>query len=471
MGETAASLRRRADDLVRQKRYAEAATLFRREAAIYRARGDLNGAKVEETKADRYGSDLRLFVHRPDLPTPAGTTPLAKWEPAYGCYLGAFIDRDERLGRPFVDENFQSHRDPDDFARAVGKKHASVFCYLAYGRPFPARWVERLKRQNVAPHLAWEPQDLGAMRDDAYLRRFADDAARADCPIFLRFASEMNGDWTRYGGDPLRYKTAWGIVQRVMADRAPNVALVWCVNAIPEAPIARFYPGDAFVDWVGVNFYSVPFFDNDPRRSGEWANPADALRYVYARYAARKPIMVCEYGASHVSSVDHRDRSGWAGAKIAQLYAALPRLFPRVKLIDIFDMNNLRHARPGRQLNNYSVTDSAFVRDAYARAIAPPYFLSEVGDKTTPAPIMPLAPQNLIVPRGTLRVSAWARCYSARFAVRYALDDRLVAVISEPGPREVDVALPTPGPRRLSAALLDEQNKVVVRKEFRLIVR
>jgi hypothetical protein len=46
-------------------------------------------------------------------------------------------------------------------------------------------------------------------------------------------------------------------------------------------------------------------------------------RHVYRLYAARKPIMVCEYGASHLSKVDGRARPAWAGEKIAQMYAAL----------------------------------------------------------------------------------------------------------------------------------------------------
>ncbi len=201
--------RRRAEQYVKQGRYAEAADAYRREAAIRRREGDLNGAKVEEGKADRWSSEIRLFAHLPGSSPTAAPARLAWWEPPHGCYLGAFLDRDERLGEPFRDENGQSHRDPAAFARLTGKKLASVFCYLAYGRRFPSRWVARLRAQGVAPYIAWEPnRGLDAVQDDAYLRGFADDAARAGCPV-LRFASEMNGDWTRYGGDPLRYKTKW----------------------------------------------------------------------------------------------------------------------------------------------------------------------------------------------------------------------------------------------------------------------
>lgn len=470
--QTAAGWRRRAEQFVQQNRYAEAADAYRREAALYRRQGDDNAALVEESKADRWSSEVRLFIHTADA-TPLGASlPLAKAEPPYGCCLGAFLDRDERLGPPFQDENGQTHRDPAAFGRRTGKKLASVFCYLSYGQPFPARWVARLRAQNVAPHIAWEPNNgLESVQDDDYLRRFADAAARADCPVFLRFASEMNGDWTRYGGNPLRYKTKWGLVHQVMARRAPNVAMVWCVNAIPEKPISLFYPGDAYVDWVGINFYSVPFYDNNPARSGEMANPADRLRFVYRQYAARKPIMVCEWGASHVSAVDNRDRSAWAALKIAQLYAALPRLYPRVKLIDIFDNNNLAHARPGRQLNNYSVTDSPRVEEAYARAVKSDYFLSDIGARrAVPTPIVALA-DGFRVARGMMTVSVWARCYVPRFTVRYTLDNREVFRSDTPGPFQADLALNQTGTHTLAAEVLDDKKRVAARQERKLVVR
>ena len=133
-------LRRRAEQALAQGRFGEAAALFRREAAQFRRQGDFGAAKALELRADRWSSDLRLFVHGHAFrPRYLRRQPLARYEPAYGCYVGAFIDRDERLGAPFLDENWQSHRDPEAFARRTGKKLASVFCYVSYGQRCPSR--------------------------------------------------------------------------------------------------------------------------------------------------------------------------------------------------------------------------------------------------------------------------------------------------------------------------------------------
>jgi hypothetical protein len=451
-----AQLRARADALAAQGRYAEAAPLYRQEAALYRKKGDLDAAKVEDQKADRYSSSIVLYAHLTDAPSPPRRI-LAKHEPAYGCYMGGFIDRDDRLGRGFT-SNDQLHRDPSEFARVVGKRPASTFCYLNYGRPFPMGWVNRLKEQGVAPHIAWEPNNgLNDVNYDDYLIRFARDAARAECPIFLRYASEMNGDWTRYSGNPGEYIRKWRTVWDVMRQNAPNVAMMWCVNHIPEKNITAYYPGDQYVDWVGINFYSVPFYNDDLKFPGLRDNPADRIKFVYKTYGPRKPIAVCEYGASRMARVDMADRSAWASKKISELYAALPRVFPRVKMINYFNCNNMQYAAPGRQLNNYSLTDSELVRAAYAAAVRPDYFLEEIGS-SAPTPIVPIGKGIRIRP-GVLMVSAWARCYADQPAVTYAINGQHVATVTDQGGREVILPLHRPGAYRLTATIKDDRGK------------
>jgi hypothetical protein len=406
-----------------------AAVAYRHEAQIYRRLGDPNAAAVEELKAGRYHSEGSLYLHSAGLPP--DPPHLARLEPAYGALLGAFIDRDDQLDSTFMDENWQTHRDPQAFDELVGKKHASLFCYLRYGQPFPYRWAERLRDAGVIPHIAWEPRSLAEVADNAYLNRFADAVSRLDAPIFLRFAGEMNGDWTPYHGNPALYRQKFRLVHQVIARRAPKAALIWCVNSIPEAGIDAYYPGDDAVDWVGVNLYNVLYFDNDRSRPAAHVHPADLLQSIYSRYASRKPIALCEYAASHQAAVDPTPHPEFAITRLSQLYGALPRLFPRVKLVDWFDCNNLRHARPDRQLNDYSLSDDPKILRAYSEAIAPDYFLGQP-NVSPRATIRPLRDGDAV--SGIVTFSGWVRSYLDRPRVYMLVDDQVLYAGDAPGP-------------------------------------
>ncbi len=137
------------------------------------------------------------------------------------------------------------------------KTTLSTFTYKKYGNPFPAAFARELKSVNAALQIAWEPDSLDRVQDDKYLSDFAEAIRKSGIPVFVRFASEMNGSWVPYHGDPLQYRVKFRLVANRIREIAPNAAMVWSPNAIPEKPIDDYYPGSEYVDWVGVNFYSV----------------------------------------------------------------------------------------------------------------------------------------------------------------------------------------------------------------------
>jgi hypothetical protein len=305
-----------------------------------------------------------------------GPASLARFEPARGCYLGAFIEHDEL-----------AHGDFDRFERIVGKRHACYVNYSSYGRPFPSAWVARVAAHGAAAHVGWEPNHgLDEVRDDAYLHGWARAAAACGAPLFLRFASEMNGNWMAYSGNPSLYIEKFRLVYRVMHAEAPNVAVVWCPFSSPRSNIPDYYPGDEFVDWVGVNIYSVFYHNADVNQSGADEDPRWELRAVYDRYADRKPVMICEYAASHESSVMHETVKWFALAKMKALYESLPSEFPRVKCVQWFSWNTLADRAAD---NDYSITDSASITGEYRRLTSGSWFLDTVIGQRRPRP--PLA--------------------------------------------------------------------------------
>lgn len=292
---------------------------------------------------------------------------LNKYEPREGAYLGAYVYQDTLI-----------KGDMTTFNELTDKKHASFFYYVGYGRPVPKNWLEEVKNADAFPHIAWEPNNgLDVVQDDEYLRTFAKDLAAFEGPVFLRFASEMNGNWTVYHGDPAKYIEKWQLVHRVMKEEAPNVMMLWTVFTFPERAIPLYYPGDEYVDWVGVNIYNVVYHNNNLKEPAAHEDPLELLDYVYNLFSNRKPIQISEYGATHYTITDGKEHVDFAIQKISRLYGNLQKKYPRVKSIYYFNVNNLINAPEGRQINNYALTDNEQILGAYSQLVSNPYFLSE----------------------------------------------------------------------------------------------
>ena len=116
-------------------------------------------------------------------------------------------------------------------------------------------------------------------------------------PILLRWGWEMNGNWfawdgTHNGKKPSGYIAAWQRLHRIFrAKGATNVAWVWGPNWNSGPNVGwnhfqHYYPGDAYVDWVGVSGYNF---------AGE--SPHTLFTPIVQAYGKRKPIMLAETAA------------------------------------------------------------------------------------------------------------------------------------------------------------------------------
>ena len=308
----------------------------------------------------------------PETPTPEiSVRPLAKFEPPSGCYIGAFIEND-----------YTVKGDIDAWEQMTRKKHASYFTYVGYGRPFPEEFVEKNKAAGAAPHIAFEPNNgLAEVVDGPYLRAWARDAARARCPIFLRWASEMNGKtWTAYGNDAALYIEKFRMVAQVMREEAPNVAMVWTPFVEPQnysaqSKIDSYYPGDEWVDWVGINTYAVYVNDGDPLRPASQKDILQGLSFIVEKYGARKPIHVSEFAATIYCKGSAADTVDFAIARMNQFYGAIRTQFPGVKAVNWFCWDTIR---ANHRNNNYSIIDDGRALANYRKVVADAHFLAKV---------------------------------------------------------------------------------------------
>ncbi|KAI9335599.1 glycoside hydrolase superfamily [Zopfochytrium polystomum] len=133
-------------------------------------------------------------------------------------------------------------------------------------------------------------------------------------PVFFRYASEMNGNWFLYGQDPAGFKASWirvyNYIKGGLGADANKIAFLWSPNSgynypwpggivYPNAtnpadaariklldtdgdghltgadnPFTPYYPGDQYVDWVGLSMYHYgtewPWYQNVPPKSGDF---------------------------------------------------------------------------------------------------------------------------------------------------------------------------------------------------------
>ncbi len=438
--------------------FQKASENYYRAGELYK-KSDYNAYLVNKMRGDALSSQIELYAYEQAGPSSAK---LAKHEPAHGLYIGAFVEYDAAIGP----------RNVQKFNQMTGKQHAMYFTYHKYGSPFPINWANQVKQAGGAIQLALEPgSGLASVRDDEYLRQFARDCKAFGAPIFLRYAAEMNGPWVKWHGNPQQYIEKFRLVARVMKEEAPNVAMVWTPNSNPQNQIDRYYPGDAWVDWVGVNMYSVRFFNGDVTQPADHVNPLDLLDYVYKTYAARKPIMVAEYGATHYSAAGKQNTTTFSMNKMNMLYHGVKMKYPRVKSINWFSVNTInRSENPERKLNNFSISENSKVLVAYQTMIRDPYFLPSVQSQGE-ANIAPLKNHRMAILQGKTITSvidghAWIKTYDPYISrVEYKLDGKPMSVATQyPFKFKLDPTKLSKGVRKLEVIVFDSKQRKAASK-------
>ncbi|MFA6493851.1 MAG: glycosyl hydrolase [Candidatus Paceibacterota bacterium] len=166
------------------------------------------------------------------------------------------------------------------FEREVGRPDIlAVFIHFGNENSFPSTVIPKTKdRQTLA--IFWEATDYNVSNIDQprfsydailrgdwdpYMRSFAADAKSYGGPVILIPFSEMNGDWypwsgTKNGNTPEKAVLAFRHVHDIFSD-VPNVKIGWAVNHSSHPPtqenaIERYYPGDPYVDYVGVDGFN-----------------------------------------------------------------------------------------------------------------------------------------------------------------------------------------------------------------------
>ena len=356
--------------------YQKAYEAYYKKAQLLKGKGLMEEYFYVLKKANALFSDVEWYTENSSAPA----INLAKYEPTSGVYIGAFIGSESKYKTSAFSWN--NGNEFDDFNAVTEKKHAMYLDYGSYGNDLTESFqtkVSEIKATGGAMQIAYEPGELKSVTREGIVL-YAKELADTKIPIFLRYASEMNGDWVPWGGNPKEYIQNWRMVHDVMEEYADNVVMVWSPSEMPKNGMFDYYPGDEYVDWVGLSVYNAQFANGDTSQPTDEINPLDALDYIYEEYADRKPIMVSEYAASHEAGryEERQDTSSFAKTKMTQLYEGIKLKYPRVKAINWFSQNSYRQSVSAR--TNYSLLEGEMngTLAHYKNQIKDNYYLSDV---------------------------------------------------------------------------------------------
>lgn len=166
-------------------------------------------------------------------------------------------------------------------------------------------------------------------------------------PMLISVMNEMNTSNLQY--DSVRFVNTF----RQAADiihQYPNLGVVWSPVDLGslDKSFEQFYPGDEYVDWIGVSSFELSTFTGKADTTDveasyfmtgqySWAtNRIKPLMQFIERNNIAKPVMITQGGVSNISNV-YGDIDWWAAPRLKNRYYDLIMKYPNIKLINYFN--------------------------------------------------------------------------------------------------------------------------------------
>ncbi len=276
------------------------------------------------------------------------------------------------------------------FENSIGRKTDMFLYYQSIGEDLAVDKLLPIAQQGRVIQLAWEPWNPGAPDlvnqpsyrlsritagyFDADIHRWAREMRDFGYPVIIRPMGEMNGDWTSWSGSvngnsPADYIPAWRHIHDIFVQEgATNVKWDWSPNRDGDTASATntfntYYPGDAYVDYVGIDGYNWGTLYNTPAWTSQWQDIDTIFGPSYDVFTTRtsKPAMISETASTEVGG----SKADW----ITNAFARLPVRFPRVESLTWFNID---------KETDWRVESSPASLAAFRAAVAP-------ADTTPPA--------------------------------------------------------------------------------------
>lgn len=260
----------------------------------------------------------------------------------------------------------------------VGARSAVVNWFESDTDPdgFPANKVKAVYGRGSIPMVTlelWSTQTGGVDSiingtDDAYLTAWAQGAKSYGKEMWIRPFHEMNSNWYPWAGgtsgnSSAKVVAAWIHVYNLFhAAGATNVKFVWCVNneSVPNTTdnqIAKYYPGDAYVDILAIDAYNF----GTAQSGSSWRSFSTAVSGAYTKVTglnATKRLIVAETGCVEQGG----NKAQW----ITDMFSAITTTYTRIEGVCWFNVNDSASSGTDWRVDSSSTSLTAF-QSAVAR--------------------------------------------------------------------------------------------------------
>ncbi len=226
----------------------------------------------------------------------------------------------------------------------------------------------------------WNLDSINRGDHDTYLRTFADQISQYPSTFLFRWGHEMNLNEYSWSGfcnganteATQKFVSAYRrIVDIFRQAGATNVKWIWSPNYAHFPPESwneaeNYYPGDDYVDWIGVVGYNFGASRSD---SGfEWDTFTSLFHTFLTEAQARhpfKPVMLADYASSED---DGGDKAAWISDAFDQM-----KKYPNLRAAVYFHYDAPEYSPP----IFFRIDSSTDSLNAYQAAVQDPYFKSE----------------------------------------------------------------------------------------------
>lgn len=180
--------------------------------------------------------------------------------------------------------------------------------------------------------------------------------------ILLAPGWEMNGEWFAWGQNA-NYASAWRyLVNRMRSNGVTNVKFLWAVNTISaySPDPAPYYPGDEYVDYVGVDGYNHGVGSAKPDK---WLLAADVFDPTLTRLgviAPTKKVIINETGSTEHGG----DKAAWITDFLSIYLPARPQIVGFSWFNDVADASGM----------DWIIETSLASQEAFKAGIAASYY-------------------------------------------------------------------------------------------------